>query len=76
MKVGQIHYDNKIPPYLYMAGYNFVHCEIITLASQKYGNSSDLPNILSSITRLVTLDMDLSMSAYTREHWRGAPAAA
>ena len=33
-------------------------------------DSADLPGMLTSIVRLVSLDMDLSMSFYTREYWK------
>jgi hypothetical protein len=76
LRVGQIHYKRKIAPYLYMAGYNFFHCQIISVASQHFGTALELPNLLASITRVVTLDMDLALSAYTREHWRQLQGAA
>ncbi len=67
--VGRRHYQNRVPPYLYVAGYNFFTCELIKLASAHYGASLELPGILTSATRVVSLDMDLALSAYTREFW-------
>jgi hemoglobin-like flavoprotein len=70
VRVGRRHYESKVAPYLYIGGYNFFHCELIRTASEHYGRSSDLPNILTAITRVVSLDMDLALFAYTREYWR------
>ena len=69
LRIGTIHYRIKVPPYLYMAGYNYFSCKLISVASLYYGPKIELTNILSSISRLVTLDMELSLSAYTKEHW-------
>lgn len=74
LHVGEVHYARRVPPYLYLAGYNFFHCELIRLASATI-TGIEVPPLLAAITRLVTLDMDLALSAYTREHWR-APAPA
>ena len=73
IRVGQAHFEKKIAPYLYLAGYNFFHCELIQLISKTYAKSIGLPSMLSGITRLITLDMDLALSAYTREYWKRAP---
>lgn len=69
LKIGQIHYTNRVAPYLYMAGYNMFHCEVIRVASEEYHDTIYLPHVLTAVTRVITLDMDLSLSAYTREHW-------
>jgi hypothetical protein len=69
VRIGQVHYDQKISPYLYLAGYNFFNCEMIRLAAQSHRDAVSLSNLLTSISRVVTLDMDLALSAYTREHW-------
>lgn len=71
LHVGEVHYARRVPPYLYLAGYNFFHCELIRLASATV-TGIEVPPLLAAITRLVTLDMDLALSAYTREHWRSA----
>lgn len=68
--VGKIHFQSKVPPYLYLAGYNFFHCQIIKLATEKYDRLTGLPEILAGTSRLITLDMDLALSAYTREFWQ------
>jgi len=69
LRIGRIHYTNRIPPYLYMGGYNYFLCAVLEMAAQ-HVRGLDLPELLADITRLVTLDMDLSISAYLREHWR------
>ena len=45
-------------------------CELTKIVSIKMRDSADLPGMLTSIVRLVSLDMDLSMSFYTREYWK------
>lgn len=71
IRIGQVHYERRVPPYLYIAGYNFFHCEIIKLASENFTKAHELAILLASVTRLISLDMDLALSAYTREYWRG-----
>jgi hypothetical protein len=75
--IGQIHFRCNVAPYIYMAGYNYFHCELIALASEKLGSSYTLGGTLMALTRLITLDMDLALSAYTREFWKlAAPETA
>ena len=69
VRIGQVHYEQRVSPYLYLAGYNFFSCELIRLAAQSHRDAVSLSNLLTSISRVVTLDMDLALSAYTREHW-------
>jgi heme-based aerotactic transducer len=71
--IGRVHYERRIPPYLYMAGYTFVHSRLIAVACEAHRGAGELPQLLASISRLIALDMDLALSAYTREHWREAP---
>ena len=72
IRIGRVHYQKNIPPYLYMVGYNFFHCRIIYHAAETFQPRLELPALLASISKIVTLDMDLALSAYTREHWRGS----
>jgi methyl-accepting chemotaxis protein len=67
--IGEKHYQYGVAPYLYIAGYNFFVCEVIRVASAHYGASLELPGVLASIVRVVNLDMDIALSAYTRAHW-------
>ncbi len=69
-RIGKAHFENKIAPYIYISGYNFFLCELTKIVSIKMRDSADLPGMLTSIVRLVSLDMDLSMSFYTREYWK------
>jgi hypothetical protein len=71
--IGRVHYERRIPPFLYMAGYTFVQCRLIAIACEAHRGGDELPDLLASISRLIALDMDLALSAYTREHWREAP---
>lgn len=69
INIGKIHYNNKVYPYLYIGSYNFIQCEIMHLASNYYLESSRRNSVLTAINQLISLDMDLALSAYTREHW-------
>lgn len=69
IKVGRIHYERKIAPYLYMAGYNFFHAELNGVAWRHCQDRGMLRDLLEAISRLVTLDMELALSAYTRQRW-------
>ena len=70
LRVGEAHYRAKVAPYLYIAGYNFVQCEILSVLSEKHRAHQDLSLILTAATRVISLDMDLSISVYTRALWR------
>ncbi len=76
MKIGQIHYQNKVSPYLYIGGYNFLQCELLALASENYPKAETRNRLLMAITRLIALDTDIAMSAYTRALWTHGGAAA
>lgn len=68
IRIGTIHYRRKVAPYLYIAGYNYYHCEMIRLAALHYAGM-DLAQILQAIAKAVALDMDLALTSYTRAAW-------
>lgn len=68
LKIGMAHYRHKVAPYVYIAGYNFFHCELIRVASMHY-EGQELAAVLQSITKVISLDMDLALSAYVRAAW-------
>jgi methyl-accepting chemotaxis protein len=68
IRIGTIHYRRKVAPYLYIAGYNYFHCEMIRLAALHY-DGMDLAQILQAIAKAVALDMDLALTSYTRAAW-------
>jgi heme-based aerotactic transducer len=70
VRVGQIHFKHGIAPHLYIAGYNFFHCALIQAVAQRHASAYELTNLCASVTRVISLDMDLSLSVYTREYWR------
>lgn len=69
LRVGDVHFRNKVPPYLYVAGYNFFHCQLIRLSAENFEHSLELQGLHTAISRLISLDMDLALSAYTRAYW-------
>ena len=73
VRIGQAHFDHKVPLRLYLAGQSHFYCAIIERAARRFGGSRELPVILASIARILSLDVDLATSAYTRALWRGEP---
>jgi heme-based aerotactic transducer len=73
MRIGRAHFEHDVPPRLYLAGHNFFHCAIIELAANKCRSSRDLPIMLASVAKVIALDVDLAMSAYTRAFWTSKP---
>ena len=73
--VGRAHHRAGVAPYLYIAGYNYFLCELLHLAALHHVGSSELSGILTAVTRIVTLDMELALTAYTKEMWLHGPAA-
>ncbi|MAZ73721.1 MAG: hypothetical protein CMC70_11320, partial [Flavobacteriaceae bacterium] len=56
MRVGQVPYERRVAPYIYIAGYNFFQCELLRILSEKYRSDSALPDMLGAITRVISLD--------------------
>lgn len=73
--IGRAHYRLKIAPYVYLAGYHFLHGRMIEIACEKYRGSGELPRLLTAIAALIALDTDLALSAYAQAYWRDAPQA-
>lgn len=73
VRIGQVHFERKIPPYVYLAAYNYVQCLIVARITEVQRHRRDLATILSSLSRVITLDIDLALSAYTRAFWKSAP---
>jgi methyl-accepting chemotaxis protein len=71
--VGRAHHRAGVAPYLYIAGYNYFLCEMLHLASLHYLGTSDLSGILTSVARIVNLDLELALTAYTKEMWLHGP---
>lgn len=69
LRIGQVHYQHQVPPYVYIASYNYFLGNILA-ASAEATRWFDLPDLLADISRLVSLDMELSLSAYVRQHWK------
>jgi len=70
LHVGRAHLAAGVAPYIYVAGYNFFLCELINIVVAQYAGGLQVSGLLTAITRLVSLDMDLALSTYTRELWR------
>lgn len=68
-RIGQVHFDRRIPPYIYLAAYNYVQCLLVARITRTVNEREDLVGALSSLSRIITLDIDLALSAYTRAFW-------
>lgn len=68
VRIGKIHFTQNVSPSLYIAGYNYFHCELIAAITKLQSNPRDLSAILTSVCRVISLDMDLSLSVYTQEY--------
>lgn len=73
VRIGQAHFDHKVPLRLYLAGQSHFYCSVIESAARRLGATRELPVVLASIARILSLDVDLATSAYTRALWRGEP---
>ncbi len=63
LAVGHAHFHAKVPPALYMAGYNFVATDLLRLVATEY-KGGEMAAATASITRVVNLDMSLALSAF------------
>lgn len=70
LAVGRAHLRVGVAPYIYIAGYNFILCELIKAVVVHHAGALNVSGILTAMTRVVYLDMDLALSTYTRELWR------
>lgn len=72
IRIGKLHFDHRVPPYLYLAAYN--HMQSLLLAcvvSESNLSRGETAAVLSSISRIIMLDIDLALAAYTRALWSG-----
>ena len=70
LAVGRAHLRAGVAPYIYIAGYNFILCELIKAVVVHHAGALNVSGLLTAMTRVVYLDMDLALSTYTRELWR------
>ena len=69
LRIGDVHFQQKVAPYLYLAGYNYFHCQLIRLCADHFEYSLAMQGLQTAIARLITLDTELAMTAYTRAFW-------
>jgi hemoglobin-like flavoprotein len=74
VKIGKIHYTQNVSPSLYIAGYTYFHCELINAVTKRQSNPRELSTIMTAISRIICLDMDLSLSVYTQENGDKQPS--
>lgn len=67
LMVGRVHHLAGVPVYLYIAGYNRFLCEFLRITIAHYAGVLTVTGIVTAITRLVHLDMDLALSVYVVE---------
>lgn len=63
--IGRTHHRIGLKPQWYIAGYQFILCELIRcLASKARFSTSSLAQQTNAVVKVVLLDLDLSLSAY------------
>jgi hypothetical protein len=75
MRIGRVHFERKVPPYIYLAAYNYVQSLIVAAVAGKARGRGELAAIVNSLGRIITLDIDLALAAYTRAFWSDASGA-
>ena len=75
LRIGAVHFQNKVAPYLYLTGYNSFHCQLIKLAADNFEHSLELQGLQTAISRLIALDTELALTSYTRAFWSHQRAA-
>jgi hypothetical protein len=76
LRIGQLHFDHRVPPYIYLAAYNYMQSLVLAcVASEAQLSRSETSAVLSSLSRIIMLDIDLAMAAYTRAVWSGPSSA-
>ena len=63
-RVGLAHHAIGLPLHLYLSGYNRVLCDLTTLAIQHHTGTLAAADTVSSIIKVVSLDMDIAISCY------------
>ena len=69
IRIGTAHLKGRVPPHLYIAGYNFFLAALLKRVSTRYQNDPQLPVMCEAITKVAGLDMDLAMSVYLQQLW-------
>ena len=64
VRVGLAHHAIGLPLHLYLSGYNRVLCDLTTLAIHHYSGSLAASDTVTSIIKVVSLDMDIAISCY------------
>ena len=64
VRVGLAHHAIGLPLHLYLSGYNRVLCDLTTLAIHHYAGSLAASDTVTSIIKVVSLDMDIAISCY------------
>ena len=68
-RIGRAHFDKRVYPYLYIGGYNYVQCALLEVVERNFTDQKTRTAVLTAINRLIAFDIDLALSAYTREYW-------
>lgn len=77
LRIGRLHFDHRVPPYIYLAAYNYMQSLLLAcVASESQLSRTETAAVLASLSRIIMLDIDLAMAAYTRAIWSGPSSAA
>lgn len=64
VRIGLIHHKINLPLYLYLAGYNRVLCDLSATAIKSKLGALESSQLVTSIIKVVSLDMDIAISCY------------
>jgi methyl-accepting chemotaxis protein len=71
LRIGRVHFDRRVPPFAYMAAYQQVLSGLTARVAQAGFDRRQVAVIINSLSRIVMLDMELALSAYTQAMWTG-----
>jgi len=63
LAIGFAHFRARIPPHLYMAGYNFFMSDLLRLVSTEF-RGTEMAAATTAITKVCMLDMSIALNAY------------
>lgn len=63
LTIGFAHFRARIPPHLYMAGYNFFIGDLLRLVSTEF-RGTEMAAATTAITKVCMLDMSIALNAY------------
>jgi len=65
---GERHLEIRLPAFHYIAAYTFFLNELVAAACRRHrGDEEELVSVIKAINKLIMIDMDLTLSVYTKQ---------